>query len=71
MLSAPYGLKNAAVALICLQAIICLPRMQKPVSKCYVIERLMRTTVEWYAYGALLDAVRGLRILRKSTENLL
>jgi len=33
----PHGLKNMVVALICSQAIICLPRTQKPVSKCYVI----------------------------------
>jgi len=30
----------------------------------------MRTIVEWYEYCAPLDAVGGLRILRKSTENL-
>jgi len=44
--------------------------MQKPVSECYIIERFMGTIVEWYEYCALLDAVGGLRILRKSTENL-
>ena len=58
------------VALMCSQAIICLPRTQKPVGECYVIERLMGTIVEWYEYCALLDAVGGLRILRKSTENI-
>jgi len=30
----------------------------------------MGTIVEWYEYCALLDAVGGLHILRKSTENL-
>jgi len=40
------------VALICSQAIICLPRTQKPVSRCYIIERLMGTIVEWYEYCA-------------------
>jgi len=44
--------------------------MPKPVSECYVIERFMGTIVEWYEYCALLDAVGGLRILSKSTENL-
>jgi len=66
----PYGQKSAVVALICSQAIICLPPTQKPVSECYVIERLMGTIVQWYEYCALLNAVGGLRILRKSTENL-
>jgi len=58
------------VALICSQAIICLPRTQKPMNECYIIERFMGTIVEWYEYCAWLDAVGGLRILRKSTENL-
>jgi len=31
----------------------------------------MGTIVEWYEYCALLDAVGGLCMLRKSTENLL
>jgi len=52
-------------------AIICLPRTQKTVSECYVIEWIMGTIVEWYEYCALLDAVGGLCMLRKSTENLL
>jgi len=62
--------KNVVVALICSQAIICLPRTQKPVSECYVIDRFMGTIVEWYEYCPLLDAIEGLHILRKSTENL-
>jgi len=58
------------VTLICSQAIIYLPRTQKPVSGYYVTERFMGTIVEWYEYCTLLDAVGELRILRKSTENL-
>jgi len=69
MLSAPSDPKNKVVALICSQAIICLLRTQEPVSECYVIERFMETIVEWYEYCPLLDAIRGLRILRKSKEN--
>jgi len=43
------------VALICLQAIFCLLRTQKPVSECYVnMERFMGTTVEWYDYCAFV-----------------
>jgi len=38
------------VALICSQAIICLPRTQKPVSECYVIERFVGMIVVWYKY---------------------
>jgi len=48
----PYGPKNTVVALICSQAIICLPRTQKPVSECYVIQQFMGTIVEWYEYCA-------------------
>jgi len=58
------------VALICSQAIICTPRTQKHVNKCYIIEWFMGTIVEWYEYCALLEAVGRLRILRKSAENL-
>jgi len=58
------------IDLIYSQAIICLPRTQKPASECYVIERFMGTIAEWYAYCLLLDLARGLRILRKSTGNL-
>jgi len=57
------------IALICLQAIICLPRSQKPVSECYVIERFMGTIMEWYEYCPLLAAVGGLPILRKGRSN--
>jgi len=42
----------------------------KPVSECSVIDWFVGTIVEWYEYCALLDAVRRLHILRKSTENL-
>jgi len=59
------GPKNAVVALICLQEIICLRHTQKPVSECYVIERFMGTIVEWYEYCALFDAVGRLHILRR------
>jgi len=55
---------NTVVALICSQVIISLPRTQKPVSECYVIQRFTGTIVEWYEYCALLDAVGGLRIGR-------
>jgi len=60
--------KNVVVALICSQEIICLPCMQKPVSECYVIEQFVGTIVEWYEYCALLDAVRGLHILRANCK---
>jgi len=40
------------------------------VSKCYVIEQYIGTIAEWSEYCAQLDAVRGLRNVRKSTENL-
>jgi len=70
LLSAPYSPKNTVIALICSQAIICLPRTQKPVSVCYIIQWFVGTIVEWYEYCALLDAVGGLHILRKRTENL-
>jgi len=36
-----YGPKYTVVALICSQAIICLPHAQKPVSECYVIEQFI------------------------------
>jgi len=54
--------KNTVVALICSQAIICLPRTQKPVSKCYVIERFMGTIVEWYEYCPLPVLPTGLNV---------
>jgi len=44
--------EKTVVALICWQAIICLPRMQKPVSEYYVIEWFMGTIVEWCEYCA-------------------
>jgi len=69
VLSAPCGPKNTVIALICLQAIICLPCSQKPVSECYVIDQFMGTIVEWYEYCPLLAAVGGLRILRKGRSN--
>jgi len=52
----------------CTQAIICLPH--KTWSECNVIDRFIGTMVEWSEYCALLDAVRRLRVVRNSTENL-
>jgi len=43
--------------------------MQEPVSECYIIEQFMGIIAEWYVYCVLLDAVGGLRILRKTTGN--
>jgi len=62
--------KNMVVALICLQAIIFLPRTQKPVSECYIIERFMGTVVKWYEYCPLLVLPTGLyvrTVARKSS----
>jgi len=69
VLSAPYGPKNTVIALISLQASICLPRSQKPVGECCVIELFMGTIVEWYEYCPLLAAFGGLPILRKGRSN--
>ena len=69
VLSAPCGPKNTVIALICLQAFICSPRSQKPVSECYVIQLFMGTIVEWYEYSQLLAAVGGLPIPRKGRSN--
>jgi len=41
--------KNAVVALICLQATICLPRIQKPFSECHVIKQYMGQ--QWCGMG--------------------
>ena len=51
---AHFGPKNTVVAL---------PRTQKPVSECYVIERLIGTTVEWYEYCTLLHPVGGIHVI--------
>jgi len=42
----------------------------KPGSECYVIDQFIETIVEWSQYCTLLDAVRRLRVIRNSTENL-
>jgi len=42
----------------------------KPWSESYVINRFIWTIAEWSEYCALIDAVRELRAVRKSTENL-
>jgi len=41
-----------------------------PERKCYVVDRFIETIAGWSEDCALLDAVGGLRIVRKSTENL-
>jgi len=52
-----------------LQTAIWLPA-QKPVSECDIIDQFISTFVEWSKQCAILDAVRGLRIIRNRTENL-
>jgi len=44
--------------------------VQTPESKCYIIDRFIGTIAEWSEYCALLSAVRGLCVVRNSTENL-
>jgi len=45
--------------------------MQKPESKCYVIDWFIWVIVECSEYCTLLNAVRELRVIRNNIENLL
>jgi len=42
----------------------------KPRSECYVIDWFIGTIAEWSEYCTLLDAFKGLCIVRNNTENL-
>jgi len=55
----PYGLKNTVVALICLQAIICLPRMQKSMRRMLRHRAVYGDNCGVVEYCALLDAIEG------------
>jgi len=45
---------------------------QKPVSECYIIDQFIGMILKWSEDCAIFDAVglRGLRVIRNSTENL-
>jgi len=43
---------------------------EKPESKCYAVDRFIGTIAQRSDYYPLLDAVRGLRIVMNSTEDL-